>query len=50
MKTYTYTTNGFMSTGTHTIEANNKKEAIEKAKEFWGWKTSVNVSSFKVKK
>lgn len=50
MKTYIYTTNGFMSTGTHTIEANNKKEAIEKAKEFWGWKTSVNVSSFKVKK
>lgn len=50
MKIYIYTTNGVMSTGTHTIEANNKKEAIEKAKEFWGWKTSVNVSSFRIKK
>lgn len=50
MKTYTYTVNNARSRGTYTISAGNKKDAIAKAKEVWGFWGGVNVSSFKVKK
>ena len=49
MKKYTYTVNNGISKGMFTIEANTKKEAIEKAQKFWHY-SGVNVSSFRVKK
>lgn len=49
MKKYIYSVNNGITTGLFTVEANNKKEAIEKAKKFHCF-GGVNVSSFRVKK
>lgn len=49
MKKYTYTVNSPFGFGTHTIEAKNKKEAIEKANKKWLY-SGVNVSSFRLAK
>lgn len=49
MKTYTFNYNGKFGAGRKTIEANNKKEAIEKAKNNFPF-IGVCTSSFKVKK
>lgn len=47
MKKYIFTVNGIFGTGIYTIEANNKKEAIENAKKkYAGY--GVNISSFKL--
>ena len=49
MKKYTFTCNSGLYRGTKTIEANTKKEAIEKAKKQYPFH-GVNVSSFKLAK
>lgn len=49
MKTFTFNYNGCTGNGRMTIDAHNKKEAIELAKEKYPF-LGVCVSSFRVKK
>lgn len=49
MKKYTFNYNGTFGKGRNTIRANNKKDAIEKAKKLFPF-LSICVSSFRVSK